>query len=113
MRVAIALALGLAASCLALADEPAPQPQETLPAPRVHETLPAPRPLPRPLPRLDDCFPRPPNPLKEALEQLNKERDALAAAHAAAARDFDDGVGMNTTANAMLRLRAKQLLAQL
>jgi tetratricopeptide (TPR) repeat protein len=113
MRVAVALALGLVASCLALADEPAQdgQPPETLPVPRTAPA--APKTTPRPLPRLDDCFPRPHHPLKEALEKLTKERDALATAHAAAARDFDDGLAINTTANAMLRLRVKQLLAQL
>jgi hypothetical protein len=105
MRVAIALVLAFAVGCLALADEPVPW---TPPMPQP-ETLPK----PRPLPPLDSCFPRPKNPLTEVLQQLSKEREALAAVHDAAARDFDDGVTISTTANAMLRLRIKQLLTQL
>lgn len=136
MRVAIALVLGLAATCLALADEPVQVPQ----MPPALEELPVPRPLPqgpvqappmqpapkpaapvRPRPKppappprpLPDSFPRPQNPLTEVLQQLGKEREALAAAHNDAVRDFDDGLTISTTANAMLRLRVKQLLAKL
>ncbi len=98
MRFALAFVGAALAACLALAQEPTPLP-----------TLPPPKRI-----VLDPCFPLPKGPeLRESLLKFSAERDAFGQTYEAAARDFEQGLGSDTSGMTALRLRVKQLLTRL